>query len=249
MVDKWVGKIAVVTGASSGIGAAIFKDLAKAGIEAVGLARRVERIEEIVKQQTRCHAYYCDVTNSESVKEAFKWIENRFGFINILINNAGVSKNTRILENSEESMEKLNEVIDTNLRGVVECTREAFKLMKKSNDFCLIVNINSITGHKNIFFKVPLNVYPASKHAVTALTETLRQELILMGDNKIRVTSLSPGRVRTDIEIAGGFEDESQEDDSKLKPEDVSGIVLFLMSTDYSVNISEIIVQAVGEKF
>ena len=94
MMKKWEGSLAVVTGASSGIGATLVCDLARAGINVVGLARRVEKIEELINElgstPGKVYAYKCDISDQESIKEAFKWIEEQFGFIRILINNAGV---------------------------------------------------------------------------------------------------------------------------------------------------------------
>lgn len=95
-MNKWEGKLAVVTGASSGIGAHLVCELARAGINVVGLARRVDKIEELIKElgptPGKVYAYKCDVTDQESIKEAFKWIEDQFGSIQIMINNAGVMK-------------------------------------------------------------------------------------------------------------------------------------------------------------
>jgi NADP+-dependent farnesol dehydrogenase len=192
MVDKWVGKTAVVTGASAGIGAAIFKDFARAGVNVVGLARRSEKIEDLIKElgptKGKTFAYKCDVSDPKSVTNTFKWLEDKFGVVNILVNNAGIGRNVAILDDKEESFKKINEVIDTNLRGLVQCTREAFRLMKKSDDYGLIININSILGHYIPFMGMTMNVYPASKYAVTAISETIRQELVISDNKKVRVT-------------------------------------------------------------
>lgn len=95
-MDKWTGKIAVVTGASSGIGAAIVKDLARNGIVVVGLARRHQKIEDNIKDfpenYGKVYARSCDITDLDSIKDAFKWIEENLGTVNILVNNAGIGK-------------------------------------------------------------------------------------------------------------------------------------------------------------
>lgn len=95
-MDKWKGKIAVVTGASAGIGAAIVEALAKSGLIVVGLARRPQMIEENVKSfpenYGKIYARSCDISNLESIREAFKWIEENLGTVNILVNNAGIGK-------------------------------------------------------------------------------------------------------------------------------------------------------------
>jgi NADP+-dependent farnesol dehydrogenase len=192
MTERWIGKTAVVTGASAGIGAAIFKEFAKNGINVIGLARRLERVEKIVEElgatQGKAYAHKCDVSDPKSVTETFKWIEEKFGVVHILINNAGIGRNVNVLDDSEDSFHKMNEVIDTNLRGLTQCTREAFKLMKKSNDYGLIVNINSVVGHMIPFMGFSMSMYAPTKYAVTALTETIRQELVISGNKKVRIT-------------------------------------------------------------
>lgn len=189
-MDRWKGKIAVVTGASVGIGKAIVEDLVKHGLIVIGLARRVEKIEEYSKALSgKVHAYKCDVSNSESVKAAFTWIEENFGSIHILVNNAGILRNIKIFGESSISKE-VDEVVSTNFTGLVICANEAFRLIKKSNDYGMIININSNAGHR-VFFPsggITHNVYPGTKFAVTATSEVMRQELILQKNDKVRVT-------------------------------------------------------------
>ena len=193
-MEKWVGKLAVVTGASAGIGAAIVRDFARAGINVVGLARRVENIEAIIsdvgKTSGIIYAYKCDVSDLQSVKTAFAWIEEKFGSIQILVNNAGIGRNVSILTDDDVD-DSLKQVIDTNFTGLVQTTRQAFQLMKKSDDYGYIININSIVGHILPFpsnGESRANVYHGTKHAVTATTEVLRQELVCMKNDKIRVS-------------------------------------------------------------
>lgn len=191
-MDKWKGKIAVVTGASAGIGEAIVKDLTKNGIVVIGLARRPEKIEEYSKElgEGRVYAYKCDVTDLESIKNIFKVIEDKFGVINILINNSGIGYNTTILNEDPEVDEKLTSIINTNFTGLVNITRNAFRLMSKSDDYGMIVNINSVAGHSVPFHKEgqTSNVYNGTKYAVTATTEILRQELVHLKKDKIRIS-------------------------------------------------------------
>lgn len=189
-MDRWKGKIAVVTGASVGIGKAIVEDLVKHGLIIIGLARRVEKIEEYSKALSgKVHAYKCDVSNSESVKAAFTWIEENFGSIHILVNNAGILRNIKFFGESSISKE-VDEVVSTNFTGLVICANEAFRLIKKSNDYGMIININSNAGHR-VFFPpggITHNVYPGTKFAVTATSEVMRHELILQKNDKVRVT-------------------------------------------------------------
>lgn len=193
-MEKWKGKIAVVTGASSGIGSAFVKDLAKNGIHVIGLARRHELIEEIAKElgetPGKIYAYKCDVSDLQSIKNTFKLIEETFHSIHILVNNSGCIRNIKILSDDDVG-EQIEEVIKTNFNGLVHVTREAYRLMKKSNDYGYICNINSNLGHKIPFpfdKNMSHNVYQGSKFAVTATTEVIRQELICQENDKIRVT-------------------------------------------------------------
>lgn len=192
-MERWIGKVAVVTGASSGIGAAVIKDLAKAKMITIGLARRLERIEELkndlpddVKQNLV--ARKCDVSSEEDIKNTFKWIEENYGGVDVLINNAGIVCPKAIVE--EGNSDLINQTIDVNIKGPIFCTREAFRSMKTRDTPGHIININSVVGHKIMNFMengVSVGAYPPSKHAITALTEVVRQEL-LMKQTKIKVT-------------------------------------------------------------
>lgn len=193
-MEKWTGKTAVITGASAGIGAQLVRDLVKEGINVIGLARRLEKIEDLAKELEglpgKVYAYKCDVSDLQSIKDAFNWIESKFGFIHILVNNAGIGGNIKILTDDDVSG-KINDIINTNFTGLVHVTRAAFPLMKKSNDYGMIINVNSNAGHKVPFPPNPdksNNVYHGSKFAVTATSEVLRYELICQGNDKIRVT-------------------------------------------------------------
>ena len=254
IMEKWSGKVAVVTGASAGIGEAIIQDFAKAGIHVVGLARRSEKVEEIAEKlgdtPGKIYAHKCDVSDLESVKEAFKWIEQRFGSINILINNAAILFNGTILDEREDAVEKLNSVMNTNFTGALHCTREGVRLMKKTDDHGLVVNVNSIAGNY-VPFGFGVNVYAASKHALRAFSEVLRQELVIDQNKKIRVTNLSPGVVKTDMAVAAGMHTDKEliyKFLPHLTPENVSETVMFLLQVPYNVNISQMTVQPVGEK-
>lgn len=246
------------TGASAGIGAAIFKDFIKHGLTVIGLARRIDRVEELIRSSKsdkgQGHAKKCDVADPESVKETFQWIEEKFGVIHILVNNAGIVRMGGIFDGNDKTLSGMNEMFDTNVRGLLQCSVEGFKLIKKSEDNGMIININSIAGQKLAECTGKLNAYPATKHAVTALTDTMRREISASGNKKIRITSLSPGAVETEIMTAAGADMEVMKKMMEgnlvefLKSEDVSHSVMFLLSTPYNVNISELTIQPVGEK-
>lgn len=251
-MEKWQGKIAIVTGSSSGIGEAILKDLASAGLTVVGLARRVEKIEEIAREVNNglIYAVKCDVSDINSIKAAFKWIEDKFSFIHVLINNAGVATYGKVLDTSDERTDQLNKLIDTNLTGLIHCTREGVKLIRKSDDYGMVLNVGSILD-ASIPFPNPSSIYPATKYAVRAFGEIIRQELIVSNSDKIRVANISPGIVKTNIGHAGGRKNADTHYDSlpHLDSVDISQSVLYLLSTPYNVNVTQITIKPVGEKF
>lgn len=188
-MDRWIGKCAVVTGASSGIGARITTDLVNAGMIVVGLARRVERIEELkanISTTTtgELHAFRCDVTKEEDVLAAFGWIEEKFGGVDVLVNNAGILRSTKLT--ATDNTQAIRDVIDTNIFAVVMCTREAFQSMRRRNFDGHILLMNSIGGH-SVAFVDSFNIYQPSKYAITAMTEVLRQEFQTEG-TRIKVT-------------------------------------------------------------
>ncbi|RZC40064.1 adh short and/or KR domain containing protein, partial [Asbolus verrucosus] len=186
-MDRWVGKVAIVTGASAGIGAAIAAKLVEEGLQVAGIARRSERVEELAKKlkdkKGKLHAIKADMSKEEDILSAFKQVSEKLGPVHILINNAGIIQQTNLAEGDTEKWKK---IFDINVLGLCIATREAVKIMRANNIDGHIVHINSIVGHKVPNFP-GANVYPASKYAVTALTETLRQELNQLG-SKIKIS-------------------------------------------------------------
>ncbi|XP_053675845.1 farnesol dehydrogenase-like [Anopheles nili] len=245
-MDRWAGKVAVVTGASSGIGAATVIALAKAGMVTIGLARRLERIDELKQKlptevAKRLHGMRCDVTKEEDILATFSAIEDRFGGVDVLINNAGIARSTvGVLQ--ANNTQALRDVIDTNLLGLMLCSREAYQSMKKRSVDGHIVHINSILGHK-VLPMGTLNVYPATKFGVTALTEVMRNELRMAG-TKIKVTSVSPGLVRTEILPSST----ALGDMPILEPEDIADAILYALGTPQRVQIHELTIKPVGEE-
>lgn len=252
-MEKWNKKVTVVTGGSSGIGEAIVKTLLDHGLTVIILDRdidelKVKKLCDEAENKGKVFAHQTDISDMESIKQAFKWIEENFSTINIHINSAGVAYNVSLL--GEESTDKINNTIDINFRGTIHVTREAVRLMRKSKDYCLIVNISSMFGHV-IPFPMIGNVYTPTKFGVRAFSEVLRQELIVSGDEKIRVTNLSPGTIKTNVRKTGGWENiaEFYKQRPYLEPKEIAESILYLLSTPYNVNVSELSIKPIGERF
>lgn len=183
-MERWTNKVAVVTGASAGIGASIAAKLIANDIHVVGLARRFDKLQDLATALgPKFHPIQADVTKEDDVRKAFDWTTANLGPVHILINNAGICIATSILDGSTE---QFRNVYDTNILSVTIVTREAVKIMRQYGVVGHIVHVSSLAGHR--VPNVPLmNVYPASKHAVRALAESLRQELVRIG-SKIKIT-------------------------------------------------------------
>ncbi|XP_055913411.1 farnesol dehydrogenase-like [Eupeodes corollae] len=249
-MERWQNKVAVVTGASSGIGEVIAKDLAAAGLRVVALGRRLERLNENrsklpADQQKRYFTHKCDVTSEADVKTAFNWIEKTLGGTDILVNNAGVSgRGGGNLVTMEAAW--MDKILHTNVKGLVYCTQAAVKSMQARKFDGHIVHINSIAGHciPNVQPGTSFNMYPPSKFCVTAINETIRCELRDLG-TKIKTTSVSPGLVRTELAPKEVYDTIG----IYLNPEDISQAVMFVISTPPHVQIHEITVKPIGETF
>ncbi|KAG5670244.1 hypothetical protein PVAND_000521 [Polypedilum vanderplanki] len=257
-ISRWSGRVAVVTGASAGIGAATAIELAKNGLITIGLARRVEKIEELrsqltSEQQKNFHAMKCDVSVEAEIIRTFAEIERKFGGVDVLINNAGVIPQTSLtdLNNSSE----MQRIINTNVFGVINCTREFVKSIRERNAEGHVIHINSIAGHFMPFQKdsPSMGIYSASKYAVTALAEQHRQEFIKEKLN-IKVTSLSPGAVLTEImHTVSIFPKEVMEEMIKntpfLESKDIADAIIYLLSTPQNVLITELTIRPMNETF
>ncbi|KAF2902137.1 hypothetical protein ILUMI_04045 [Ignelater luminosus] len=255
-MERWKRKVAVVTGASSGIGAAIVGQLVESGLKVVGLARSRTKLEELStkleNKNGKFYAFRTDITKEEDIVNAFEWIKKNLGPVHILVNSAGILRYDTLVDGNTNFWK---EVLETNVLGLCIATREAVKDMKANNVNGHIVHINSISGHK--VTNVPtINVYAASKHAVTALTETLRQELDSIG-SKIKISSISPGCVDTGIFEAtakgSGLPGIPAERAAmlnkipKLQARDVADGVLYVLATPPHVQVHELTIKPLGE--
>ncbi|XP_069683455.1 farnesol dehydrogenase-like [Periplaneta americana] len=240
-MERWSGRVAVVTGASVGIGASIAAELTKKGLKVVGLARRSEKIEELSKTldsaKGKLYAVKCDVSNESEVKEAFKWVKDNLGVVDVLVNNAAVLYDNSIIDGPTEELKKM---LDLNVLGLSMCTKEALQVMKeKGVDDGHIIHINSVAGHMPSPGR--FTMYFATKHAVTALTEGLRRELVQQ-KSKIRVTSVSPGLVKSEMPPEDFLKNYPY-----LNPEDIADAVLYALGVPPHVQVHELTVVPVGQ--
>ncbi|KAF9795743.1 hypothetical protein SFRURICE_018871 [Spodoptera frugiperda] len=271
-MDRWIGKTAVVTGASSGIGSGIAVGFANAGINVIGLARRTEAIEALKSQVTGTGCITgrrCDVSSAEEVAATFKWIGENFGCVHILVNNAGIFVTGGITDagNDMISEKDIIAILDTNLKGPILCARHAIASMICNKFDGHVININSagesMTSHVNNLLDlrwrtlrvssiaghyVPMsskfNVYTSSKYGITGFTAGLLNELA-DHKNKIKVTSVSPGLVNTSLNVVAENASDAM---PALRPKDIADACLYILSTPPTVNINELTITPVTER-
>ncbi|XP_018325342.1 farnesol dehydrogenase [Agrilus planipennis] len=250
-MERWVGKVAIVTGASAGIGAAIAEALVKKGLIVAGFARRKERIEELAKKlqnanaKGKLHAVKVDMSKENEIIEGFNWVKKNLGPIHILINNAGFAKDNTLIDGDTQ---KWRDIFDVNVVGLSIATREAVKDMRANNVDGHIIHINSTAGHR-IPSLPSVNVYPASKYAVRALSETLRHEFI-QNNLKIKITNLSPGYVKTEFLEASGIKVDPNIPLAKMQglvAEDLANSVLYVLGTPPHVQIQQLTIAPVEQ--
>ncbi|KAL4240357.1 Dehydrogenase/reductase SDR member 11 [Mactra antiquata] len=190
-MQRWVGRVALVTGASSGIGYEVARSLVKHGMKVVGCSRNTSKIQELaddlVGEAGSLTPMQCDVSKEDEVLSMFDNIKSSFGGVDVCVNNAGLSHDAPLLTGDTEQWRNMFEV---NVLGLCVCTREAVKSMKERGvDDGHIIQLNSAVGHFQYANNPGGHFYSATKFAVTSLVEGLRKEL-LKDNTHIRVTNL-----------------------------------------------------------
>jgi 3-hydroxy acid dehydrogenase / malonic semialdehyde reductase len=241
-------QIVLITGASSGIGAACAKIFASAGAKLILAARRLERLQEIVKtfpetSHPKIHLLKLDVRDRTAVESAISNLPPAWSDIDILINNAGLSR--RLDKLHEGDFQDWEEMIDTNIKGLLYLTRYVVPGMV-SRGRGHIVNLGSIAGHQTY---PGGNVYCATKAAVKAISEGLKQDLL---GTPIRVTSVDPGMVETEFSEVRFHGDTDRakkvyQGVQPLTPEDVADVIFFCTTRSPHVNINEVILMPVDQ--
>jgi len=239
------GKVAIITGASSGIGYATALALSRAGAKVAAGARRTDRLEslqkDIAKNGGEIFTQKLDVTKKSDCDAFVDAVIKKWGAVDILVNNAGLMplsffKNLKV--------DEWDQMIDVNIKGVVYCTAAVITHMM-SEKAGHIVNVSSVAGR--IVFPSG-SVYCATKHAVAAFSEGLRQEF--SARSNIRVTCIEPGEVATELlstitdkALEKYVESAKQREAQQLKSEDIANAILFAVESPAHMNVNEILIR------
>lgn len=242
--SRLLGKVAVVTGGSRGIGLAIAKALAGEACHVVITGRNLQTIAQAATeireagvpapsgQKPKVLAVECDVRDNEDVERMFATAVKEFGRLDILVNNAGISQSAAPLQ--ETSVELWRDIIETNLTGTFLCARAAVPLMQRG---ATILNIISVAARESFAGYAPYN---ASKAGALSLTRTLREELKASG---IRVTAILPGA--TDTEIWQQVMPDAPRG-KMIEAESVAALVLEALVLSPKANLTELVLDPVG---
>ncbi|HGZ8691120.1 TPA: SDR family oxidoreductase [Staphylococcus aureus] len=225
-------KVAVVTGAGSGIGEAIATLLHEEGVKVILAGRNKDKLQNVANQlaQDSVKVAPTDVTKKEEVDELIKIAQQTFGGLDIVINSAGQMLSSKI---TDYQVDEWDSMIDVNIKGTLYTAQAALPTMLEQSSGHLI-NIASISG-----FEVTKSstIYSATKAAVHTITQGLEKELAKTG---VKVTSISPGMVDTAITAAY-----NPTDRKKLEPQDIAEAVLYALTQPKHVNVNEITVRPV----
>ncbi len=242
-MTKLKDKVAVITGASSGIGEATAEALAAEGAAVVVAARREDRLEDLVERiegnGSRALAVSCDVTDEDQAHDLIRKAKEEFGRVDIVVNNAGVMQLSKV----EKSLsDEWRQMFDINVLGLLYVTDAAIQVMKEQGSGHL-VNISSLASRGT---RPALGVYSGTKTAVNAISEALRQEL---QGNNIRVTIIEPGAVATELpdhitdeEAREGISSLLAELDP-LQPEDIAAAIAYCVTQPERVSINEMLIR------
>ncbi len=234
-----MNKIALVTGASAGIGEATARKLAAAGYDIILAARRLNRLQQLAETlSVESHLIQLDVRDREAVKRAIAGLPERWQAIELLINNAGLSRHLEKLH--EGHAEAWDEMIDTNVKGLLYVSRAVIPGMVARGKGH-VINVGSIAGHE---VYPSGNVYCASKFAVDAITRGMLMDLV---DTPVRVSTVDPGMVETEFSKVRFYGDDERAKKvyQGLKPltgDDIADTIVWIASRPEHVNIAQVVV-------
>ena len=241
-------RITFITGATSGIGRACAIMFAKQGNDLIVTGRRADRLEALkleieTTSRVKVVPLVCDIRNWNDLQASFQLLDEDWKQIEILINNAGLALNLNPID--EGVPEEWDQMIDTNIKGLLYTTRLIAPIMKDCRKGH-IINIGSIAG-REVYPNG--NVYCATKHAVNALTQSMRIDLLPYG---IKVTQISPGAVQTEFSQVRFKGDEIRagkvyQGYKPLTPEDVASVVLFATNLPDHANINDLLLMPTAQ--
>lgn len=248
MANGLDGKVAIVTGASSGIGEATSEALAAEGATVVAAARREERLSDLKGRVEdnggRLEVVQADVTDEGQAHDLGQRAEAEFGGVDILVNNAGVMLLSKVEKGLSDQWRRM---FDVNVLGLLYATDAAIGAMRRRGGGH-IVNISSVAGRQT---RPGSGVYSGTKFAVNAISEALRQELI---EDKIRVTMVEPGAVET--ELATHITDEEAQQGVQalhqldiLQAEDIASAVAYCVTRPERVSVNEILIRPTEQAY
>ncbi|MBL7960095.1 SDR family oxidoreductase [bacterium] len=236
-------KTVLITGASAGIGEATAIAFAEQGLRLILTARRKDKLDMLAKLlkekfNTESLCMSLDVTRQKDVQKTIDGLPAAWSKIDILINNAGLGRGVDKIH--EARIEDWEEMIDTNIKGLLYVSRAVIPGMVKRNSGH-VINLGSAAGHE---VYPGGNVYCATKHAVDALTKAMRMDLI---ETPVRVSTVDPGLVETDFGIVRfkGDTEKAKKPYENIQPlvgADIADIIVFIASRPAHVNINEVIV-------
>ena len=243
---KNMKKIALITGATSGIGEACARKFAEGGYNLILTARRKEKLEEIKAQletendNVKVKTLVFDVRDTDAAKAAVNSLEDEWQKVDVLINNAGLALGLE--KEYEGDMEDWSTMIDTNIKGLLTMTRLIVPGMVKRNEGH-VINVGSVAGDAAY---AGGNVYCATKAAVKAITDGLR---IDVAESAVRVTNLKPGLVETNFSNIRFHGDNERADNvyKGIKPltgEDIADVAFYAASAPKHVQIAEVLILA-----
>jgi NADP-dependent 3-hydroxy acid dehydrogenase YdfG len=241
MSGKLTGKVALVTGASAGIGAACARTLAQAGANLVLTARRQERLDELVAEcqslGVQAVAVVGDAREEETAIRAVEAAKSSFGQLDILINNAGAGNYKELVDTSADEYDHL---MDTNVRSTFLFTRHAVPTMieQKSGTILMLSSMAGVYGFAGEA------VYCATKFAQVGFAQALDRELREKG---IKVGVICPGGVKTEFALGKGRTEESVDNSAMLEPQDVADVVLLACTQSPGSRIIEIQMRTMAE--
>jgi NADP-dependent 3-hydroxy acid dehydrogenase YdfG len=254
VTEKLGGTVALVTGASSGIGEAAARQLAAQGASVALVARRKDRLESLAREITqaggRALVIGADISRQDEAIAAVEKTVSEFGRLDTLVNNAGVMLLGNIQNADTDEWERM---IDINLKGLLYCSHAALPFLLNAAEesprrVADVINISSVAGRRA---RAGAGVYNASKFAVVAFTESLRQEVT---GRHVRISVVEPGVVAT--ELTNHMNPENREQMMKpfagitpLKSEDIADVIVFIVTRPWRSAINEVLIRPTEQAF